>query len=204
MSAPSASGSWQSKLAINGDYRRDSAEPPGREGVFRTTGMDREEGLDNPDRPPEPVAQVRVLPGATRRGRHCRGRWERGGPATRRQRNRHRAQPPDRGRHTGGGTPRAAHRGGHRAESGGRHPKPRTARSKERRAGGLERGRGSEAPRGVSHTGTSGLPGGAVGSPGMRLFTPIRRPQMAMGIAAVLTQHGSPDQFCPRRAPNSH
>jgi len=31
---------------------------------MRTTGVHEQDGLDNPDRLPEPVAQVRVLPGA--------------------------------------------------------------------------------------------------------------------------------------------
>jgi hypothetical protein len=51
---------WQS----NGDHPRDPLEPRGRMGVLRATTKDRTHELDKPDRPPEPVAQVRVLPGA--------------------------------------------------------------------------------------------------------------------------------------------
>ena len=38
--------------------------PNRREDLLRITALVTADGLDNPDRPPEPVAQVRVLPGA--------------------------------------------------------------------------------------------------------------------------------------------
>ena len=50
---------WQS----NGYYGEDGNKLPGLEAQFRTTGVDGEDSLDEPDGPPEPVAQVRVLPG---------------------------------------------------------------------------------------------------------------------------------------------
>lgn len=44
--------------------REGSEGPCGLKAQIRTMGMDGLHGLDSPDRPPEPVARVRVLPGA--------------------------------------------------------------------------------------------------------------------------------------------
>jgi hypothetical protein len=51
---------WQS----NEYYGVDGKKLPGLKAQFRATGADGQDGLDEPDGPPEPVAQVRVLPGA--------------------------------------------------------------------------------------------------------------------------------------------
>ena len=53
---------WQS----NGSYGEDSDQLGGREAQLGSTGPYGKDGLDKPDGPPEPVAQVRVLPGALR------------------------------------------------------------------------------------------------------------------------------------------
>jgi hypothetical protein len=49
---------WQSK----GRYRRDGLEPLGHHALLRSTMYDLPDSLDTPNGPPEPVAQVRVLP----------------------------------------------------------------------------------------------------------------------------------------------
>jgi hypothetical protein len=51
---------WQS-THCNG---RDSNRPDGRTTLLRVTATGSKNGLDKPDGPPEPVSQVRVLPGA--------------------------------------------------------------------------------------------------------------------------------------------
>ena len=63
---PFGNPNWQS----NQLYGTDNDTSPVREVLFRDTWSNDKDGLDKPDRPPEPVAQVRVLPGALL----CRGR----------------------------------------------------------------------------------------------------------------------------------
>ena len=61
---------WQS----NGCYRRDGHEPLGLDALLRRTTWCQLDSLDDPNGPPEPVAQVRVLPGASLPGAHVPGR----------------------------------------------------------------------------------------------------------------------------------
>ena len=48
---------WQS----NGCYREDGGVDAGREGLIRSTGVNEQDGLDNPDRPPETVTPLRSV-----------------------------------------------------------------------------------------------------------------------------------------------
>src|ERR1700734_284419 len=58
-------------LQSNQRHWEDSDGPCGLKTQIRTTGIDWLHGLDSSDRPPEPVAQVRVL----RRRTNSTGRW---------------------------------------------------------------------------------------------------------------------------------
>jgi hypothetical protein len=68
---PARSGAfWQSEWQSNQVDGTDNDTCPVREVLFRSTRSNDKDGLDKPDRPLEPEAQVRVLPGALL----CRGR----------------------------------------------------------------------------------------------------------------------------------
>jgi len=58
--APLGNPIWQS----DGRHGKDGSISSGLRAHFRTTVADGLDNLDDPDGPPEPVAQVRVLPGA--------------------------------------------------------------------------------------------------------------------------------------------
>jgi hypothetical protein len=53
---------WQS----NEGHREDSHDLRGPQVLLKTIEANSQDDLDEPDGPPEPVAQVRVLPGAPR------------------------------------------------------------------------------------------------------------------------------------------